>query len=110
MSSLIKKLRYWSLNRQHLLQKSTSLEHILKDVIGVYSSHPTGPLSLHARKQSFNEHEFYNLDEQRAALRITAMRLSIHIIHCSQSFRSDSSTCFGSGLAETLFTKKSIYR
>ncbi len=80
MSEIKNKIRYWSLIRQHLVQKSSSLEQVLRDVIGVYSSHPTGPLSLHARVQSFNEKEFYNLDEHQLALRIPAMRLSIHII------------------------------
>ncbi|MBL7094455.1 winged helix DNA-binding domain-containing protein [candidate division KSB1 bacterium] len=79
MSSFTNKICYWSLNRHHLLQKSVSLEQVLKDVIGVYSSHPSGPLSLNARMRSFCEQEFYNLDEDQLALRIPAMRLSIHM-------------------------------
>lgn len=52
----------------------------LRDVVGVYSSHPTGPLSLHARVRSFSKHGFEAVETARGFLRLPAMRGSIHIL------------------------------
>jgi hypothetical protein len=49
-------------------------------VIGVYSSHPTAPLSLSARVQTFSEQAFYELDEKRLAFRVPAMRQSAYLL------------------------------
>jgi hypothetical protein len=48
-------------------------------VVAVYSSHPTVPLSLHARVRRFGESELRRL-EGGAALRLPAMRGSIHLL------------------------------
>ncbi len=74
------KIRYWSYHRQKLGKQGENLNGVLKNVIAVYSSHPTAPLSLFARTKSFNEQEFYQLDRQKKALRIPAMRLSVHMV------------------------------
>ena len=49
-------------------------------MVGVYSSHPTGPLSLWARVWSFDATAFGLLEDGRTALRLPAMRGSIHIL------------------------------
>jgi hypothetical protein len=43
------KARWWSYHRQRLGQRASDAEQALRSVVGVYSSHPTAPLSLHAR-------------------------------------------------------------
>ena len=48
--------------------------------MGVYSSHPSAPLSLRARARSFGAETFRRLDADRRALRLPAMRGSIHLI------------------------------
>ncbi len=80
MSELNTKLRYWSHKRQRLGKKGTHLEQVLTDVIGVYSAHPSAPLSLFARMASFDEQTFYQLDSRRLAYRVPAMRLSIYML------------------------------
>jgi hypothetical protein len=48
--------------------------------VGVYSSHPSAPLSLRARARSFDAETFRRLDAERRALRMPAMRGSIHLL------------------------------
>ncbi|CAA9511567.1 MAG: hypothetical protein AVDCRST_MAG05-3062 [uncultured Rubrobacteraceae bacterium] len=48
--------------------------------MGVYSSHPSAPLSLRARARSFDAGAFRRLDAERLALRLPAMRGSIHLL------------------------------
>ena len=48
--------------------------------MGVYSSHPSAPLSLRARARSFDAEAFRALDAGRLALRLPAMRGSIHLL------------------------------
>ncbi len=48
--------------------------------MGVYSSHPSAPLSLRARARSFDAGTFRRLDTERRALRLPAMRGSIHLL------------------------------
>jgi len=52
----------------------------LRSVVAVYSSHPTVPLSLHARVRNFGEAEFRRMEEERVALRLPTMRGSIHLL------------------------------
>ena len=52
----------------------------LERVVAVYSSHPSAPLSLAARVTSIEPVSFRALEESRAALRIPAMRGSIHLV------------------------------
>jgi hypothetical protein len=68
--------RRWTYARQRLGQAAPRAGSALRDVIGVYSSHPTAPLSLHARSRGFDARAFGSLD----ALRLPAMRGSIHLL------------------------------
>lgn len=76
----LEKLRFWSYKQQLLNQQSDNLEAALQQVIAVYSAHPSGPLSLLARCATFSPEAFMELDTTRKALRIPAMRLSVHFV------------------------------
>ena len=56
------KLRLWSYHRQYLGQRGSDLLRVLKDIMAVYSSHPTAPLSLQARVRGFTEQQFSLLE------------------------------------------------
>jgi hypothetical protein len=62
-------LRHWSDHRQCLGKRGTSVQRVLKAVIGMYSSHPSGPLSLLARVKAFSAKESSKLETDRLALR-----------------------------------------
>ncbi len=81
MTNINGKFRHWSFHRQYLGKTGDDIEQVLQDIIGVYSAHPTAPLSLHSRMKSFEEQDFLRLDELKLAFRIPAMRLSIYMLH-----------------------------
>jgi hypothetical protein len=56
------------------------LAQVLRDIIGIYSSYPSALLSLYARVKSFSERAFFQLDENRLAFRVPAMRLSVYFL------------------------------
>jgi hypothetical protein len=73
---VVKQLRWWAYERQRLGRAAADPASALSDVIGVYSSHPAAPLSLHARCAQLDGAKFRALD----ALRLPAMRQSIHLL------------------------------
>jgi hypothetical protein len=80
MSDTTTKMRHWSYQRQCLGRRGTDPLQVLRNVIGVYSAHPTAPLSFFARVREFKDSDFYLLDENRLVLRIPAMRLSVYMV------------------------------
>ncbi|MBS1690172.1 MAG: winged helix DNA-binding domain-containing protein [Bacteroidetes bacterium] len=74
------KFRHWSYKRQQLGKQGAEPIQVLKDIIGVYSWHPSAALSLYARLKSFGEADFYKLETSKAALRMPSMRLSVHML------------------------------
>ena len=72
----VERVRAWTYGRQRLGRAARSGAEALSDVIGVYSAHPTAPLSLHARAAKFDAAAFRRLD----AVRLPAMRQSIHLL------------------------------
>ncbi len=76
----VEKLRYWSYQKQLLNQQGADLPSVLSSIIAVYSTHPSGPLSLLARSASFSQEAFLALDTNKHALRIPCMRLSVHLV------------------------------
>src|SRR5260221_6881515 len=70
------RLCWWSYRQQLLGGRGGEPQATLRDVIGVYSSHPSAPLSLHARCRSLDGAAFRALD----VLRLPAMRGSIHLL------------------------------
>ena len=73
---MIEQLRAFTYERQRLGQAAPSPARALDDVIAVYSSHPSAPLSLHARTKAMTAAKFHKLD----VLRLPAMRQSIHLL------------------------------
>ena len=73
---MIDQLRAFTYERQRLGQAAPNAARALKDVIAVYSSHPSAPLSLHARAKKMTGAQFRKLD----VLRLPAMRMSIHLL------------------------------
>ena len=80
MTAFHERASWWSYGRQLLGRKASDAERALRDVVGVYSAHPTGPLSLLARVRPFDGDSFKRLEDERVALRLPAMRTSIHIV------------------------------
>lgn len=74
------KLTHWSYHRQYLGRRGKNAVQVLKDIVGVYSWHPSAPLSLWNRLPSFNKKKFNTLDQERLAIRVPAMRLSNYML------------------------------
>jgi hypothetical protein len=72
----VEQLRAFTYERQRLGRAARNGAEALRAVIGVYSTHPSAPLSLHARAAKFDGAAFRRLD----ALRLPAMRQSIHLL------------------------------
>lgn len=68
------RLRAWSYRRQRLGKARLRPSEALRDVIAVYSSHPTTPLSLLARSPSLDAGAFHKMERCREAVRIPGMR------------------------------------
>lgn len=78
--TLAERLRLYSHHQQLLAKTARDAEQALRDVVGVYSAHPSAPLSLFARVKNFDAQKFRALEETRAAIRFGAMRGSIHLL------------------------------
>ncbi len=80
MPGIEEQARGWSYDRQRLGRRAPDAGAALRAVVGVYSSHPSAPLSLRARARTFDHGAFRRLDAERRALRLPAMRGSIHLL------------------------------
>ncbi|MDQ3378492.1 MAG: winged helix DNA-binding domain-containing protein, partial [Actinomycetota bacterium] len=80
MPGIRERARWWSYDRQRLGRPAPDAEAALRAVVGVYSSHPSAPLSLRARSRAFDHETFRRLDAEGRALRLPAMRGSIHLL------------------------------
>ena len=89
---LILHARWWTYHRQLLGQAADNLEQVLHDVIGVYSSHPSAPLSLWARTASFTPDAFRQLEREKRAFRIPAMRHAIYLMGCNDAAMAFTAT------------------
>lgn len=69
------RLRAWTYRRQRLGRAAADPAEALRDVVGVYSSHPSAPLTLAARS-TLDADSFRRL----AALRLPAMRGSVFLL------------------------------
>jgi hypothetical protein len=72
--------RAWTHRRQRLGRAAEGPAEALREVVGVYSSHPSAPLSLLRRSASIDADGFRELEERRQAVRIHAMRGSVHLV------------------------------
>ena len=73
---MVEQLRAFTYERQRLGRAAPNAARALKDIVAVYSSHPSAPLSLHARAATMDAKAFHRLD----VLRLPAMRQSIHLL------------------------------
>ena len=81
MKKLRQRMAAWTCRRRRLgAVAASTVSEALADVVGVYSSHPSGPLSLLARCPDMEEEDFRALDRDRLALRIPAVQKSVHMI------------------------------
>ena len=71
------KIRAWSHQRQFLGRRSSMMSVVMKTIVGVYSAHPTGPLSMFARLKKLPASKFFTLDADRQVLRVPCMRANI---------------------------------
>lgn len=76
----LERARRWSHQQQKLGKTADSGEQALRAVIAVYSSHPTAPLSLFPRVKKLDAGKFRALERERRAVRLGAMRGSIHLM------------------------------
>jgi hypothetical protein len=86
------RLGAWTYRRQLLAAKAPDPLDALKDVIGVYSSHPTAPLALQARCESLDEGQFFALEQDPRSVRIPAMRGSIFLVPAETASKIFSAT------------------
>ena len=77
---LVRRLRAWSYLRQRLGRAASGPAEALRGVVAVYSSHPTAPLSLLRRSESFDAKRLSEMEQRREVLRIPAMRQSIFLV------------------------------
>lgn len=92
MSELLQKIRQWSHYCQLLGKRGTHASQVLQQIIGVYSAHPSGPLSLLARISGFTPADFHALDQHKLAYRIPVMRESAYLISHEQASQVFSAT------------------
>ncbi len=76
----IERTRFYSHHQQQLAKTSRTAEQALRAIIAVYSAHPSAPLSLYARTKNFDAKKFRALEENKRAIRLGAMRGSIHLM------------------------------
>lgn len=91
-SDLLDRLRAWSYRRQRLGRTAAHPLDPLRDVVGVYSSHPSAPLSLLARCSSLTPGRFTEIETRREVVRLPAMRGSIHLLPTDTAPRSFAAT------------------
>lgn len=77
---ILSKIRAWTYRRHLLEAGATTLNDALSHTIGVYSSHPSAPLSLWARTTTFSPEAFRDLEATKRAVRIPAWRGSIFLM------------------------------
>jgi hypothetical protein len=79
----LERLTAWSFQRQLLGARASSPLQALEHLTGVYSTHPTAPLSLQTRTTELAAAQFNALEQQRQAVRIPAMRGSAFLVPTS---------------------------
>ena len=86
------KIRAWSHQRQFLGRRSSMMSVVMKTIVGVYSAHPTGPLSMFARLKKLPASKFFTLDADRQVLRVPCMRESVYMLPAATAQRVVAAT------------------
>jgi hypothetical protein len=76
----LERLRAWSYRRQRLDRTADDPADALREVVAVYSSHPSAPLSLLCRTRAFGAGWLAEAEERRQVLRLSGPRGSIHLM------------------------------
>ena len=76
----MEKLTAWSYFRQGLEKSTPDVLKMLSQIVGVYSAHPSGPLSLWTRVRDLQPKDFHALEQEKKTIRIPAMRLSAYML------------------------------
>lgn len=90
-SPLVERLRAWSYRQQFLGRAAEDALAALRRVVGVYSSHPSGPLTLHARTD-LSAAGFAALERDKLAVRIVGMRGSAFLVPLESADRIAAAT------------------
>lgn len=77
---LLERLTAWSYRRQRLDRSAPDPMRALRDVVAVYSSHPSAPLSLLCRTHALDAGWIAAAEERREVLRLSGPRGSIHLM------------------------------
>jgi len=81
-------VRAFTYARQRLGCAAPDAATALRDVLAVYSSHPSAPLALHARTARMSPEDFRTVAS--AGLRVAAMRGSVHLMEPAAAARAFS--------------------
>ncbi len=74
------RLTAWSHARQRLGRSGPDARTTLRELVGVYSAHPTAPLALAARLPGLSRSAFAQLEARREAVRVVGMRGSSFLV------------------------------
>ena len=83
---MLDRIRAFTYSRQRLGRSAPDAATALRDVLAVYSSHPSAPLALHARSAHMDAADFRAVCAE--ALRVPAMRGSIHLMPADAGARA----------------------
>jgi hypothetical protein len=77
---LIDQVRAWTYARQRIGDPAATPLQALNAVVGVYATHPTAPLALWARSQSFTPAAYRRIDKDGKGLRFPSMRKTVFLV------------------------------
>lgn len=79
-SGIQERARVYSHHQQQLGKAAPTAADALRAIIAVYSAHPSAPLSLFPRVRNLDAGKFRALEQKKIAVRLGAMRGSIHLL------------------------------
>lgn len=85
---MLDELRAFTYARQRLGRAAPDAATALRDILAVYSSHPSAPLALHARSERMTADDFRAV--AAAGLRVATMRGSVHLMESTAAARAFS--------------------
>ncbi len=89
---LTERLRSWTYRRQGLGRADGEALETLRSIVGVYSTHPTAPLTLLARCAALQPQAFKDMEQQRQVVRLPAMRGSAFMLPADTAARVFAAT------------------
>lgn len=98
-ASLLERLRAWTYQRQLLGRAASDPLGVLGELVGVYSTHPSAPLSLLARTPLSAE-QLVSLEQSKQIVRVPAMRGSSFLLRREDAAHVLGATRQSSGTIE----------